>query len=112
MTSTIDYKDTIFKQSNLTPIRVKPTLKTLHELLNDITANAKYVYSNIGGGVHGHLGLVLTDTKYVLISPTPFVYPDRPGPILILDSTTAHVNSNIQIAHTKEVLLLQEVTGV
>ena len=61
MTSNINYKDTLFERSNLTPIRGKPTSETLHKLQNEIKANAKSVYSNLRGGAHGHLGLVLTD---------------------------------------------------
>ena len=63
MTSNINYKDTLFKQSNLAPIRGEPTFETLHNLWNEIKANANFVYSNIGGGAHGDLGLVLTDAQ-------------------------------------------------
>ena len=55
---------------------------------------------------------MLTEAHYTLISPTPFVYPNHPGPIIITDSTTVHANSNMRIAHTKEVCLFREVTGV
>ena len=61
MTSNINYKDTLFEQAKLTPFRGKPNFKTLNKLQNEIKANAKSVYSNFGGGSHGHLGLVLTD---------------------------------------------------
>ena len=44
MTSNIKYKDTLFKQANLTPICGKPTSKTLHKLRNEIKSNAKAVY--------------------------------------------------------------------
>ena len=47
MTSSINYKDTLFEQANLTPICCKPTLEILHKLRNDINANAKSVYSNL-----------------------------------------------------------------
>ena len=50
--------------------------------------------------------------QYALISPTPFIYRTRLGPLLILDGTTSHANSNMRIAHTKEVRLFHEVTGV
>ena len=112
MTRNIDHKVTLFERSNLTPIRDKHTLKTLHKLRNEIRSNAKSVYYNLGGGSHVHLGLVLTEAQYKLISPTPFFYPTNPGPLIIPDSRTAHTNSNMQIAHTDEVCLFREVTGV
>ena len=105
MTSSIHYKDTLFKRANLTPIRGKPTFKTLHNLRNKIKANSKSVYSNLRGGAHVHLGLVINDVQYALISPTPFVYPTHPGPLSIPDGTIAHANSNIRIAYTKKVCL-------
>ena len=111
MTSNINYNYTLFEQSNLTPIRGEPTFETLHKLWNEIKANAKSAYSNIGEESHGHLGLVLTAAQYALISPTPFSYPNQPGPLIITDGTTTHANSNTRIMHTKEVRLFCEATG-
>ena len=90
----------------------EPTFETLHKIRNEIKENAKPVYSNIWGGPYGHISLVLTDVQYALISPTPFVYPTHPGPLVIPDGKNAHANSNMRIAHTNKVRLLQEVTGV
>ena len=73
MMSKFNYKDNLFEKANLTPIRGKPTFEMIHNLRNEIKANAKSVYYNIEGGAHGHLGLVITDAQYALISPTPFV---------------------------------------
>ena len=84
----------------------------LHKLGNKIKANAKSSYSNIGGGAHIHLGLVLTDLKYVLIYPTPFVHSTHPDPLFTPDGTTARAISNMRITHTKEVRMFYEVTGV
>ena len=63
MEISINYKDTLFERANFTPIRGKPTSETLHKLRNEIKA----VYSNLRGGSHGHLGLLLTDAQYTLI---------------------------------------------
>ena len=66
MQISINYGETLFEQANLTPIRGEITFKTLHKLQNNIKSNAKSVYSNLGGGAHGHLGIVLTDSQYAL----------------------------------------------
>ena len=55
---------------------------------------------------------MLIYAQYALISPTPFVYPTHPVPLVIPDGTTAHTNSNILIVHTNIMSLFQEVTGV
>ena len=73
MTSNINYKDTLFERSNLTPIRGEPTFKKLHKLRNEIKTNTNSVNSNLWGGAHVYPGLVLTDTQYTLISPNHFV---------------------------------------
>ena len=107
--SSINYKDTLFKWANLTPIHGKPTFKTLHKLRNKIKANAKYVYSNLVGGAHSHISLVLTNAQYVLISNTPFVYPTNPGILIIPYGSTAQIKSNMWITNTKAVSLFREV---
>ena len=61
MTCIINYKDTIFERANLTPICGETTFEALHTLWKEIKANAKAVYSNIRGGAHVHLGLVITE---------------------------------------------------
>ena len=95
MTSSIDYKFNLFKQVNLTHIHGEPTFKTINKLQNEIKGNSKSVDSNIGGGAHGNLVLVLTDVQYALISSTFFVYPTHLGSLIIQESTTAHTNSNM-----------------
>ena len=112
MTSSMNYKDTLFKKSNLTPIREEPTFETLHNIWNDIKENPKSVYYILVVGVHGHLYLVLNDTHCTLISPTPFVYPTHSGLLIVLDGTTVHINYNMHIVHTKKVRLFRKVTGV
>ena len=112
MTSNISYKDTLFVWYNLTPIRGEPTFETLHMFINYIKSNTKSVYSNIGGGAHGHLGRMLIDAQYAFISPTIFVYPTHPGLFISPDGTTAQTNFNMRIAHTKRLSLFQEVMGV
>ena len=53
-----------------------------------------------------------TNAQYALISNTPFVYMTHLGSLIIPDGTTAHMKSNMHIAHTEEVRLFCEVTGV
>ena len=57
----------------------------IYKLRNEIKVNANSVYSNIGGGSHGHISLVLTDSQYALISPTNFFYPTHLGLLIIPD---------------------------
>ena len=95
MTSTVNYRDTYFEQASLTPIRGEPTYETVHKLWNKIKANARSVYSHLGGGTHDHLGLVLKAAQYADTSTTVFIRPAHPGPLAIPLAVTAVQRSTL-----------------
>ena len=64
-----------FQYKTPTRIQCTPTYKALNQLKAELCANANSVESNLGGGNHGYLGLVLTDAEYANVIPTPFVEP-------------------------------------
>ena len=55
--------------------------------------NAASVVSNLGGGNHGHLGLVLNAVLYALVSATAYVRPVHPGDF----APTAGATTQLQI---------------
>ena len=59
--SRIDYSSTYFPYSTPTPIQGEPTYKALKRFKNELRANASSVDTDLGGGDHGYLGLVLTE---------------------------------------------------
>ena len=81
--SNVNYCDNHFERANLTPICGELTFKSLRKLRNEIKANARSVYSHLGGGAHVHIGLILTLAQYSLIVPTVSVRPSHPGPLII-----------------------------
>ena len=83
----------------------------LRELQNEIKAKAKSVYSNLIGGAHSHIGIVITDARYALISKTPFFNLTHPVPLIVQDGTTAYMNSKMIITHTEGVCLFRKVMG-
>ena len=86
---TIDYASSYFKFKTPTPIRGEPTHKSLKRLKLELQANASSVETDLGGGNHGYLGLVLTDDEYASIPHTqPFVAPNYPPPLLIPATST------------------------
>ena len=112
MTSTVNYRDTHFELANLTPIRGEPTFEMFHKLWNEIKVNARSVYSHLGIGTHGHLGLVLTAEQYADLSNTVFTRPSHPGLLVIPPAATAVHNSTIRDAHVKALRVFCEVMGV
>ena len=86
--SSVDYCSIYFAFPNLTPINGEPNSDILIKLKNQLKANASSVPSNLGGGAHGHLGLVLSPATYAMVANTPFVQPAHPGPLAIPPGTT------------------------
>ena len=85
----------------------RPNYDTLHLLHNEIKYNAISVQSNLGGGQHGYLGLVVRPTTYVMISKNHFVNPVHPGTLIIpvlqthqnQDELKRHYSKNLRIFH-------------
>ena len=59
--------------------------------MNELRANACSVECDLGGGDHGYLGLVLTDSDYAktLPTPTPFLPPNFPQALVVPVGTDA-----------------------
>ena len=76
----INYIHTSFQYPILTKVHDTPTYEVLKRIKDEIKANATNVQCDLGGGRHGHLGLVLTPAEYATISATPYIRPVHPGP--------------------------------
>ena len=77
MTSTSKFT---FPHETLTPIVGKPTNTTLQLLQRQIYTNARSVPSTRGGGLLGHLAMVLSDDDYLARAGVAFDIPVHPGP--------------------------------
>ena len=55
-----------------------------------IKANASCVISDLGGGQHGHLDLVIPDAKYNRITGCTYIKPTHPGHLKIKENTPLH----------------------
>ena len=71
----VNYAASYFKYKTPTPIQGALTNKTLKRLKQELRANASSVESDLGGGDHGYLGLVITNAEYTTVTATPFVPP-------------------------------------
>ena len=95
----VDYAASYFKYKTPTPIQGTPTNKTLKQLKQELRANAASVELDLGGGDHGYLGLVLTDTEYTKVSATAFTAPAFPDPLTIPAGTDQVTALNLQEVH-------------
>jgi len=80
--TSIDYSKA-FQHPEPTRITEEPTFASLRRLEKELKANASSIESDIGGGDHGYLGLVLSDANYALVSATAFTPSTYPGTLNI-----------------------------
>ncbi len=58
----------------------QPKNQDLDLLEDELLQVASSIYSKLGGGAHGHAGLLLSVADYDAMAPgTPFVFPENPG---------------------------------
>ena len=107
-----DWIATHFEYKELTPIHGRPSYETLKRMFNEVKANATSVPSTLGGGQHGHLGLVLPDIEYALISATAFVRPAQPANLNIPATATQHIVRTMTQVHDRETQVFNTVLGV
>ena len=84
----INYRES-FKIPVLTKIQGEPTADLLIVLRRELKANTSSVYSNISGGTHEHLFLVIPPDQYNLLPNPAFTRPLHPGPLTIPIGTNA-----------------------
>ena len=68
-----------FPHPTLTRIVGKPTAADVKTLKKQVYANARANYSAKGGGKHGHLRIVMSDTAYTALATEEYDVPDHPG---------------------------------
>ncbi len=108
----INYRETHFPKPDLTPIIGKPTFEDLYQLLIDLRLNAQSVHSNLGGGNHGHLGLIMTPQQYAIQSQIPYVRPNYPGPLTVPPGSTRLVADELERNHNENLRVFHETRGV
>ena len=109
MSTTTDYKNTYFQHPSLTSIRGAPTYESLSIIYKEIKANANSVPTTLGGGNHGHLGLVITQTAYERIAPgTPYNRPANPGFFDVVQDGTQYQIAQAQELHRRNLKAFNE----
>jgi hypothetical protein len=81
MTSTLTVDNVIngFEHPTIAPIHGEPNYETIHSIKNDSMPMHHLVHSYRWGGNQGHLGAIISPTRYAAISPVTFVTPTNPG---------------------------------
>ena len=76
--TSIDDIVTKFPTKILPPIPCKPDYECISQFNQIIYGNATILPTTLGGGEHGHVGLIMKATLYVTLSATAYVTPNEP----------------------------------
>jgi hypothetical protein len=74
-----------FPHPVLTTVQGDPDYQTIHATRKFLKANSRAMDTHLGGGTLGHLGLIISDALYAMISPTTdniptlWITPQPPG---------------------------------
>jgi hypothetical protein len=81
-----------FPHPILPTVQGEPDYHTIHSIRKLLRANAWSIESHLGGGILGHLGIIILITTYATVAPArPWANPESPGgaPNEIIGGTTA-----------------------
>ena len=99
--STVKCCEKIFNHPDLSKIMGVPTYEILHLLHNEINSKAMGVHSNIGGGKHGYLWLVVIPIAYAPLTNTPIFHQLHPGNLIIPIAATHHAQEELKRHYEK-----------
>jgi hypothetical protein len=98
--ATIEYVIASFPHPVLPTVQGEPDYQTIHATRKYLQANSRVIDTHLGGGTLGHLGLIILDASYTMISPTTdpgpnlWISPQAPGRTPSnTDGTAAHISA-------------------
>lgn len=88
----------------------EPTYKTIRTVHRLLKANAASIPSDLGGGAHGLLGLLLTDAVYQTITGVLFTRPVNPGTTATIPArSTGKITRRLERDHKESLRVYREV---
>jgi hypothetical protein len=89
-----------FPHPVLPTVQGEPDYQTIHTTRKFLQANSRAIDTHLGGGTLGHLGLIISDASYAIISPakngepTLCITPQAPGRApATMDGTAAQISA-------------------
>ena len=102
-----------FPHPTITAFDDKPTYTTLCRFREQLIENGASVPSPLGGGAHGHSGLILPDAIYFRDTGSHFVRPIFPGVIPVIPpGTLAGPEREIRAIHASDLRTFTTCTAV
>lgn len=96
MALTVDKIIAKFPVKSVPHIEGEPNYESISDMVQILYANAASLPTTLGGGQHGHIGLVMNDILYATLSITPYIHPVNPGQLPILAGTAAQRDEQLR----------------
>jgi hypothetical protein len=102
-----------FPHSSLPKVTGEPTFEDLRVIRRLRNTNAMSISSYVGGGRHGHLGIIMTNEEYFAITADVFPVPNNPGALAeVVVGMTPTVISEITRLHREATQLYRTYLNV
>ena len=69
-----------FPTKTLPTVEGEPHYANINTMVQTLYGNAASLPTTLGGGQHGHVGLIMTPILYATLSNTAYINPNDPGP--------------------------------
>ena len=99
-----------FRIKKLTKIDGEPTYETISKISHELYTNAATLASPLGGGHHGHIGMVMKPALYSTLSAVPYVDPLEPSPTPNVDPTRIYTDVQRQQLRDEHALQVKTFT--
>ena len=108
-----DVRDEVRKET-VTKIHGQPTNKDLTILEKELIAILANIPTTLGGGNHGHAGILMDPARYLITAGVPFVNPANPGnyPAGVAGNAAAGARARAEAQHKEEVKEYETFQGV
>ena len=108
-----DIREEVQKET-VTKIHGQPTNQDLTTLEKELIAILANIPTTLGGGNHGHAGILMEPTRYLLTTGVPFNNPANPGnyPLTVAGNAAAGVRARAEAEHKEEVREYETFQGV
>ena len=108
-----DIREEVRKET-VTKIHGQPTNQDLTILEKELIAILANIPTTLGGGNHGHAGILMEPARYLLIAGVPFNNPANPGnyPLNVAGNAAAGVRARAEAEHKEEVREYETFQGV
>ena len=108
-----DVRDEVRKET-VTKIHGQPTNQDLTILEKELIAILANIPTTLGGGNHGHAGILMDPARYLLTAGVPFVNPANPGnyPAGVAGNAAAGARARAEAQHKEEVKEYETFQGV